>query len=207
MAGDSTRDRLLTATAELFRRHGYTGTGMKDVIAAAGATFGSLYHWFPEGKEQLGEEVVRRSGQAYFELFVMIYDDAPDPVTAVRNFFSGAAEVLAETDYVDACPIGTIALEVASTNERLRIATQAVFDLWVDGATERLRAAGIPKRRAREVALTLVALLEGAFMLSRAARSVEPMHVAGRTAASAVEQALADANTAAATKRAAPRAR
>jgi AcrR family transcriptional regulator len=192
----TTRERLVTATAELFRRHGYTGTGMKDVITAAGATFGSLYHWFPDGKDQLAEEVVRTSGRAYFDLFVLIHDEAPDTVTAIEQFFAGAADVLAETDYVDACPIATIALEVASTNERLRLATQEVFDLWIDGATERFRAAGLPKRRAREVTLQVLSLLEGAFMFSRAARSTEPMRAAGTAAASLVERALGEPSAA-----------
>ena len=76
---------------------------------------GSVYHHFPGGKRQLGEEVIRRSGQMYFEIFEMIFDAAPDPVAGVRDFFDGAAEVLRATDYADACPIATVALEISST--------------------------------------------------------------------------------------------
>ena len=54
-------------------------------------------------------------------------------MTGVRDCFYGAAEVLRETDYADACPIETLALEVASTNEPLRIATAEVFESWLDG--------------------------------------------------------------------------
>ena len=60
MAG--TRERIVDSSAELFRRQGYTGTGVKQIVAAASAPFGSLYHFFPGGKEQLGEEVIRWSG-------------------------------------------------------------------------------------------------------------------------------------------------
>jgi AcrR family transcriptional regulator len=188
-----TRDRIVTATAELFRVHGYTGTGLKDVVTAAGATFGSLYHWFPEGKEQLGEEVVRTSGRAYLELFEMIYDAAADPVSAVRDFFAGAAEVLEETGYVDACPIATVALEVASTNERLRVATADVFEMWIGAAAARFHTAGLPRRRARDLAITMIAVLEGAFALSRASRRTEPMRVAGAAAAGLLDSALREA--------------
>lgn len=57
-----TRRRILQAGTELFRRSGYTGTGMKQIAEAAGAPFGSIYHFFPGGKAQLGEEVIRTSG-------------------------------------------------------------------------------------------------------------------------------------------------
>src|SRR5262245_30032790 len=139
-----TRERIVTATAELFRRQGYNGTGLKQVTQAAGAPVGSVYHFFPGGKDELAETVILTSGRAYQELFEAIYAEEGDPVAAVGAFFDGAAAVLAETGYVDACPIGTVALEVASTNDRLRQATEAVFDGWTDAAAAPLGAAGIP---------------------------------------------------------------
>ena len=68
----STKDRIVNTSAELFRRQGYAGTGMKQIVAEASAPFGSLYHFFPGGKEQLGDEVIRRSGQLYIQLFASI---------------------------------------------------------------------------------------------------------------------------------------
>lgn len=190
MASD-TRDRILAATAELFRRHGYTGTGLKQIVAAAKAPFGSIYHHFPGGKEQLGVEVVRASGAMYWELFPLIMDAADgDLVAGIELFFAGAAATLEETDFADACPIGTVALEVASTNEPLREATADVFASWVDGAAERFVAEGMAVERARPAAIAVIAALEGAFMLSRAAKSTEPMEAAGAVAAAAVRDAL-----------------
>jgi AcrR family transcriptional regulator len=61
----STRERILYSAAELFRRQGYAATGLKQVVAAANAPFGSLYHHFPGGKEQLGDEVLRAGGAFY----------------------------------------------------------------------------------------------------------------------------------------------
>jgi AcrR family transcriptional regulator len=187
----STRDRIVTATGELFRRHGYNGTSLKQVTMAARAPFGSLYHSFPGGKEELGEAVVLTSGQAYGELFEAVYDQAAGPAEAVTDFFDGAAQVLVETDYVDACPIGTVALEVASTNDRLRRATATVFAGWERSVAGRFAAAGIAPGDAEELATTLVAAVEGGFMLSRAARSPEPMRRTGRAVRRLVEAALA----------------
>src|SRR5205085_1656068 len=185
-----TRDRIVDSTAELFRRQGYTGTGVKQIVTEASAPFGSLYHFFPGGKEQLGEEVIRWSGQMYLQLFVTVAGDAPDVATGVERFFAGAAETLEETGYADAGPIATGHLEVASTNEPLRTATADVFDTWIAAATEWFAAAGIPQGRARELALHMLAALEGAFVFSRALRSTEPMHVAGAAVAASVREAL-----------------
>jgi AcrR family transcriptional regulator len=192
----STKDRILDSTAELFRRQGYTGTGMKQIAAAAAAPFGSVYHFFPGGKEELGSEVIRTSGRLYMQLFVAVIADTPDVLSAVEGFFSGAAETLRETDYADACPIATVALEVASTSEPLREATAEVFDEWIDGATEYFVYAGIPRARSRELAFAMLSLLEGAFIFSRAMRSTESLEVAGATAVEAVRVALSEAGAA-----------
>jgi AcrR family transcriptional regulator len=186
-----TKDRILETTAELFRRYGYTGTGMKQIVAEANAPFGSLYHFFPGGKAELGEEVIRRSGQMYRELFEAIADQAPDLVSGVEDFFAGAAEVLRQTDYEDACPIATVALEVASTSEPLRKATADVFASWIEAASERAVAAGIEEAAARQLAITLICELEGAFLLCRAMKSTEPMGIAGANAVAATHAALA----------------
>ena len=186
----ATRERIVNAGAELFRRQGYTGTGLKQIVTAARAPFGSLYHFFPGGKENLGEDVIRWSGAQYGQLIDAVFDPAPDVATGVRDFFAGAGEFLAESDYADACPIATIALEVASTSERLRLATAAVFEDWIGALALRLTAAGISSSDARELAIGVLAGLEGAFVLCRATRSTEPLRVAGSIAAAAVEGRL-----------------
>lgn len=191
-----TRDRLLTATGELFRQQGYNGTSMKQVTVAAGVPFGSLYHFFPGGKEELAAAVIRTSGLAYQRLFELIYDSADDPAAAVSDFFDGAALVLEETDYIDACPIGTVALEVASTNDTLREATAHVFDGWIAAVVERLVEAGVDAVTARELGTALVAGVEGGFMLSRATKSPEPMQTVGRLMRRLVEAELATVRSA-----------
>jgi len=175
----STKDRILDVTAELFRRYGYTGTGMKQIVESASAPYGSLYHFFPGGKEQLAQEAIQRSGRMYFELWQTIFDAAPDAVSGMSDFFLGAAEMLRQTDYADACPIATVALEIASSSEPLRRATAEVFESWISGITARLVDAGATRTDARELAIFAIAALEGAFVLSRALRSTEPVDVAG----------------------------
>ncbi len=189
---NTTKERIVNTTAELFRRQGYTGTGLKQIVAGAAAPFGSVYHFFPGGKEQLGAEVIHVSGRFYQELVEAVWDAAPDLVAAVADVFAGAAETLRQTDYADACPIATVALEVASTNEVLRIATAEVFD-GVDRVRSRRVSPprGIEPATARELAIATIALLEGAFILSRATRTTEALDAAGATAVARVQAVLA----------------
>ncbi len=186
----STKERIMSASAELFRRNGYAGTGLKAIVATANAPFGSLYHFFPGGKQQLGAEVIRSAGRLYLKLIEAIFDPAPDVVTAVGNFFAGAAQTLRETDYADACPIATVALEVASTSEPLRRATADVFESWITAAGERFAQAGIRKRAARELAISTLSALEGAFVLCRAMRSTDALDISGAAATARVREAL-----------------
>ena len=189
MATD-TRERILDSSGELFRRQGYMGTGVKQIIEEAGAPFGSLYHFFPGGKSELGAETIRRSGFLYGLLFPEYAGPEVELAAGVRAFFAGAAETLVETDYADACPIATVALEVSSVNDELRQACADVFNLWIDGGVHRFTEAGIDAARARALVIEMIAALEGAFVLSRALRSIEPLEAAGEAVAASIAAEL-----------------
>jgi AcrR family transcriptional regulator len=187
----TTRQRIVDASAELFRRQGYSATGVKQIVTEAKAPFGSLYHFFPGGKQELGAEAIRQSGALYELLIPAVLDPAPDLATGIRNFFAGAAQHLVDTDYQDACPIATVALEIASTSESLRVACADVFECWIAAGAARHEAAGLSPVQARQLTIGMLAALEGAFELARALRATEPLEIAGELAAKAVESALA----------------
>jgi AcrR family transcriptional regulator len=187
----STRDRIVEAGADLFRRQGYAATGVKQIVTAAQAPFGSLYHFFPGGKEELGAEAIRTSGALYELLIPAVFGPAPDVVTGVRDFFAGAAAHLVETDYEDACPIATVALEVSSSSEPMREACADVFESWIRAGTALYDGTGITPEKARELTIQLIAALEGAFVLARALRTTEPLMLSGELMANAVREAIA----------------
>jgi AcrR family transcriptional regulator len=187
---NDTRQRLVTVSADLFQRQGLTGTGIKQILSESDARFSSLYHHFPGGKDELAAEVVRISGARYQQLVEAVWDSAPHVIQSVTEVFDGAAKTLEATDFAVACPIATVALEVASTNDGLREVTAEVFSGWISSGTKRLVVAGMDPERARFVALNLISLLEGAFMLCQAAKSTEPMIAARSAAVMIVNDAL-----------------
>jgi AcrR family transcriptional regulator len=186
-----TRTRLVDSGAELFSRQGYAATGVKQIVTAAKAPFGSMYHHFPGGKEELGAEAIRASGAIYEQLVPLVFGPAPDLVAGVRAFFAGAAAHLAESGYEDACPIATVTLETASSSEPMRAASHDVFEAWITTGLPYYTAAGLSDDIAREQIVSLICALEGAFLLARAARTTEALQVAGELVAAATERALA----------------
>ncbi|WP_276967943.1 TetR/AcrR family transcriptional regulator [Desertimonas flava] len=187
----TTKARLLDTAAELFRRQGYASTGLKQLTVQAGAPFGSLYHHFPGGKDELAEAVIRGAADYYLDLALESFDPDLDPPAMIRAMFAGAADHLRESDYADACPVATVALEVASTNDRLRQATHDVFEIWLAWLESYFTDAGMQAAAARTSAVHFLIALEGAFLLGRASRSTEALSIAGDAVAAQVAAELA----------------
>jgi AcrR family transcriptional regulator len=185
-----TRTRIVEAGTELFRHHGYAGTGMKAIVEASDAPYGSIYHHFPGGKEELGVAALQAGGAIYRELVELIFTEDADVVDATRAFCAGAAEVLEMTNYEDACPIATMALEVSSASEPMRIAAATAFESWLTVLEARFVRAGMSPDLARRIAVELFCAIEGAFVLARAQRSTEALDVVGDRAAASVAAAL-----------------
>lgn len=189
MADSATRDRILEAAAELYRRQGMPATGIKQISAAAEAPYGSIYHHFPGGKEAISVEVIRREGLRY-GAFVGAQLETTDPLTGISTLFENAGKLLESQDYSEACSIETIALEVASTNERLRLESAEVFESWLTGLATWFGQLEITEPERRRLALITLTALEGAFVLCRTLRSIEPIVVAGHGVQAAVQAAV-----------------
>lgn len=176
----STREAILTAAAELMRHKGYGAVGMKDIAAASGAPIGSLYHHFRGGKVQIAREALINAGVAYGLLIPTIVDPHTDLGEAIHALFTQAAEDMAQTGFANMCPVASVAAEVADTVEELRETSATVFSSWIDGGAAYFTARGLDPATARDVTLTIVGALEGAFVLARTLRSTEPLLAAGR---------------------------
>jgi len=187
------RERILAASLEQMRRNGYAGTGVKAILVAAAAPFGSLYHHFPGGKEEVGAETIRRGGVAYRELVEAFYVDGADLGDVTQAFFDEAAAFVESTGFVDACPIATIAGEIAATSDTMRQAADEAFESWLRVMERQFVATGIDVGRARELSVELFCAIEGAFLLARTSHDAEPIRTVGRAVARSVREALAGA--------------
>lgn len=184
-----TRDRILDAAALLFRRQGYAATGIKEIVGEAGAPLGSLYHYFPGGKEQIAVEAVTRAGEK-LRRSMETAAEVPDLPAAVNAYFTVHAQRLADSDFELGCPIATLALETASVNDRIRQVCEDVFNGWQSTLAHAFAAAGIPDDDARLLATFVLSSYEGALTLSRAFRDVQPMITSGAAVAALLQERI-----------------
>ncbi|HEX3787030.1 MAG TPA: TetR/AcrR family transcriptional regulator [Pseudonocardiaceae bacterium] len=181
-----TDQRIVRAMAELLRVQGYAATGIQQLATAAEAPTGSIYHHFKGGKREVAAAALRQTGAAYIQLLPMLLDRHENLVEAIEAAFAAAAEDLAGTGWANMCPVGTVTGEIADAEPELRTVAAEVITSWVDQGTAYLAGRGLADADARAAMYALLAAIEGAFILARGQRSVEPLLAAGRAVAAYV---------------------
>jgi TetR/AcrR family transcriptional repressor of lmrAB and yxaGH operons len=171
----SAREAFLDTMAALLERQGYHATGLSQIVAESGAPKGSLYHYFPDGKEGLAAEVVARQGRVIAGRIRAALAEVEDPVDAIDAFVRRIAGYVEATDCRGGGPLATVALETAARSDRLRTACDAAYRSWQAEFAAKLRTGGYPPERAASLALVIVAAIEGATILCRTSASATPM--------------------------------
>ena len=167
------RDEIIEATGRLLELQGYRATGMNEIVRESGAPKGSLYHYFPEGKDELAAAVIAHAAQAITansESVLAAHDDA---AAAVVSFVRQLAGHVSASGYRQGGPITAVALEAASTNERLRQACRDAYRAWRRPFADKLRPAY--GDRADRLAMLIIAAIEGGIVLSRSEQSEQPL--------------------------------
>jgi AcrR family transcriptional regulator len=167
------RNRMIESAALLFREHGYSGTGFRDVIDHSGAPRGSIYHHFPGGKEQLAADTVEWAA-GVIERRIARAAQSGHPVAALGIFVDAWREVLEDSNFRAGCPIVAVAAE-ADAGSTATAAAAAAFTHWQDLIARALLDAGVSRTDARRLATLVVAGIEGAILLCRAGRDIRPL--------------------------------
>ncbi|MEU9116542.1 TetR/AcrR family transcriptional regulator [Streptomyces sp. NPDC048483] len=175
-----TRDRILETAARLLQHQGYEGTGIKQIAREAQATFGSVYHFFPGGKQELAIAAIQHSDQEYLELLRAALGAVDDPADAVLALADGLADALRASDWADGCPVTTTALETSGTSPDIQRVCAAAFQSWQAVVHDKLSACGIADPDAGELAATVINTLGGAEVSAQVLRDDEPLRIAGR---------------------------
>jgi len=182
--------RIETVSSELLARRGYNGMGLKAVSEAAGLPYGSIYHHFPGGKEEIAASAIGSVGTVVGGLLETLFASRP-PDKAVRAMFDHMSGRLAASEWADGCPVGTPAQDGAADSEAVRHACDVALEVMVTAVSAALVDAGLKRKLAGELGTTIVAAYEGATMLARVQRSAVPLQAAGNTMARLVKASLA----------------
>ncbi|WNV86243.1 TetR/AcrR family transcriptional regulator [Umezawaea sp. Da 62-37] len=178
--GDETRARLVDAARTLVEAKGYYGTGLNEVLALAGAPRGSLYHHFPGGKDQLIGEAIAAAGREVDDVVAALVATTPTSKDLLLDMLNGLADRMVAADYAKGCPVATVALEVAATNDGLQSLCAGIYAGWQRSLADALRVDGHDTTEADDLAATVLAMIEGSLVLARASRSRTPVDQVGR---------------------------
>jgi TetR/AcrR family transcriptional regulator, lmrAB and yxaGH operons repressor len=175
-----TRERILFAALRLFRKRGFHGTGLADILETAQAPKGSLYHHFPGGKEEIGVAVVAEIAKGIIGLLNGSRARCTEAVIIQAG--EQLAQTIERTNH-EICTLFTAFLAERSESPKLGHAVALAYDQMIDALVMRLVADGIAPKIAKEKASTVVMLLEGGAMIAQAQQSVRPFRLAVKHAA------------------------
>ncbi|MER5932669.1 TetR/AcrR family transcriptional regulator [Streptomyces sp. NPDC002054] len=175
-----TRDRLIRTASRLMQHGGYETTPVKQLVKEAGATLGSLYHFFPGGKQELAVAALAFGGEEFAEMLSTGLASHTDPAEAVEAVAVLLAEALRDSDWRDGCPVTATALESVGRLPDLQAACETAFAHWRQLVEERLLAGGFSAEDSRDLAMTVISTLEGAETAAQVGQSQTPLLLAGR---------------------------
>lgn len=163
---------MVTSAIALLRERGANGVTLDAVLAHSGAPRGSVYHHFPGGRDQLLMAAVERAGETVSAVLEESLA-AGDTESAIERFVGLWKKWLRDSDFRAGCPV----LATAVTDDaELQHATRLVFARWHDDLVRKLTAEGHPRPRARRLATTIIAGIEGALVLARTQHDVRPLN-------------------------------
>ncbi len=175
------KEKTLAAAARLFCRQGYHGTALQDILTASGAPRGSLYFHFPRGKEEIAEGAIALGDQAVRGFIAQAAETSRSAESFVVNLARGMAANLEASDFREGCPLATTALEIATDSEAIGKAAHEAFAAWEREIAHGLVRFGSGEKQAATAATAILSLLEGALLLARTYRSLQPMRRAEDT--------------------------
>jgi TetR/AcrR family transcriptional repressor of lmrAB and yxaGH operons len=168
------RARIEAVSSDLLARRGYNGMGLKAVSEAADLPFGSIYHHFPGGKEEIAAAAIAGTGATVEELLRAVFADGVD-AAGLRAMFTFMSAQLSRSGWSKGCPIGTPAQDGAAESDLVREACATALAQVVKVLADALVRDGLRRKAAQDLAVTIVAAYEGATMLARVQRSEAPM--------------------------------
>ena len=172
MTSDS-RERMVRSAASLIRTRGVNATSFSEVLADSGAPRGSIYHHFPEGKQQLAENAIRWTSERV--LARLRAGAAATPSDVLKRFIDLWRQVVLTSRGTAGCVVAGVAIDTDAGETGQIDLVRSTFRSWTALLAEQLKAVGVPAGRAAPIALATLAGMEGALILCRAEGNAKPL--------------------------------
>jgi TetR/AcrR family transcriptional repressor of lmrAB and yxaGH operons len=184
----NSREQILLTTCDLLENQGFHGTGLNEIVRESGAPKGSIYYYFPEGKEEIVAEAVRFAGQRTVARIRTHLSTIEDPAEAIKSFLETIAYHVEASGFRSGGPLTIVASESATTHERINQACQEAYTELREAFAAKFHAAGIEAAKAESLAWTVNAAIEGAIILSRTFHTGDPLREAAGQLACLIRQ-------------------
>jgi TetR/AcrR family transcriptional repressor of lmrAB and yxaGH operons len=175
MTERTARQKIVDAAGALMEKRGYHGTGLNEIIQVSQAPRGSLYYYFPAGKEELAAAAARQTGEMMVAYLERDLERHADIVDGLMTFFTGLADHVVSNNCQAGAPLAVIALETAGESDRLREACRHAYQSVQAVLERKLLGNGYTPDRSRDLALLISAAIEGAVILARVEQAADPI--------------------------------
>lgn len=180
MAEKTTREHLVEVGVKLMHEHGYTATGLKEILASAEVPKGSFYHYFGSKEEFAAavlESYVAREGE---HCAAVLSDARVAPLKRLRQYFNELIKIYGQKGAIPGCMMGRFSLDVAGESVMLRKLLSSSFGQWQQGIASVLVQAKERKELPagadpRSLADFFLNSWEGALLRSQAEKSDDPL--------------------------------
>lgn len=162
---------LILAAAVLFRKQGYAATGMAEILKRSGAPKGSLYHYFPEGKEAIGAAALEAASKVATRTIRELAADVDSPAEFVEAYAELLSGWMEKSGFTDGCPVATTVLETVPKSEIITPVAEQSFKAWISTIRDMLLSHGWPGGRAHRTATLILSAFEGSLIVARVERS------------------------------------
>lgn len=139
-----------------------------------------MYYHFPKGKEELALESVKLAGEMIIKNLINQLDMFESPIDGIVANFNDMAQIIDDYNKMKDMSISLIALETYKSSEVLRQACEEVFETIENIYTERLIKYGIEKQKAKDIAITILSITEGAIVCSVTKKSGESLRIVAK---------------------------
>jgi AcrR family transcriptional regulator len=160
---------MVRAAAKLFRVHGVTATGLREIVEAADAPRGSLQHYFPGGKEQLITEALEyagdRAGRHVERLLAGLQERTPGMLFAAM--VGEWRDLYLRAGFAEGCPLAAAATDAVAESPGVRAALSEALRRWQRPLEAALGQLDVPADRTSSLAVLMMSALEGALILAR----------------------------------------
>jgi AcrR family transcriptional regulator len=164
---------MIESAVALLAIRGLQRTSFSDVLERSGAPRGSIYHHFPDGKDQLVDAAIELAGERAVRVLDAV--DGASPVEVTRYFLDLWRQVLVRSSLRAGCAV--LAVTVATDSADLLDHAASIFRAWRKRLGALYEQGGLAPDAAARLAMTVVAASEGAVVVSRAERSLEPFEL------------------------------